>query len=457
MRFFVSSSRTRRKAGSHLAMAIALATGTAMLSGVVAEPAFAQRDKKKKAGKAEYSKEFIGVFQPLQEVVNAEGGDIASVSGQFPNLIALSVSPDEKIAAGGLIYNAGARSGNQQMQLEGMKLMLSSGKVEPEQTARYSFIAYQLANAQGDYAGSRVYLQQAIDGGFTADTVNKPVMQIAMAESFIAENRFAEGLDYLANAIRETKAAGQPVEESWYRRGLSIGYNNEVVPQVYDFAAGWVEAYPSPTNWRDAVNIARNLNEYASPEMLDLLRLSLRVDALQSKQEYIDYVEAADPRRLPKEVKQVIEQGYANGRVSRDDIYIADSLKMADSRIASDRADLPALERDANASGAALRTVVAAGDAFLSYDQYAKAEGFFTKALTMPGVNSNEALTRLGIAQAEQGKFDAARASFAKVTGPRVPIARLWTAYVNQRASAAAPAVAPAAPAAAEPATDSPA
>lgn len=456
MRFLISNSRTRKKAGSHFAMAIALATGTAMLSGVVAEPAQAQREKKdrKKENKPEYSKEFIEMFQPMQEVVNAEGGDIASISPQFGNLIALSVSPDEKIVAGGLIYNAGAKTGDRAAQLEGMKLMLSSGKVESENVGRYNFISYQLANALGQYSDSRTYLQRAIDGGFTADNVSKPIMQIAMAESFITEERFTEGLDYLSRAISEAKAEGLQIDEAWYRRGLSVGYNNEVVPQVYDFAAGWVKDYPSPTNWRDAINIARNLNEFDSSAMLDLLRLSRRVDGLQNKQEFIAYVEAADPRRLPKEVKRVIEFGYSSGRVSRDDIYLSDSLKTADSRIAADQAELPALERDANAAGAGLRTVVAAGDAFLSYDQYAKAETFYTKALGIPGVDTNMVLTRLGLAQAEQGKFDEARANFAKVTGPRVPIAKLWTAYVDQR-DKAAPA-APAEPAAAT-AVDSPA
>ena len=47
MRLFVSSSRARKKPGSSIAMAVALLTGTAMLSGVIAEPAHAQRDRKK--------------------------------------------------------------------------------------------------------------------------------------------------------------------------------------------------------------------------------------------------------------------------------------------------------------------------------------------------------------------------------------------------------------------------
>lgn len=451
MRFFVSDPRTRKKPGSHLALAIALATGTAMLSGVVAEPAQAQREKKDRKKKDEdrpqYSKEFVAAFAPLQEAINSEGADVNALAAQIPGVVAISQSPDEKLATGGLVYNAGARTNNQDLQLQGIELMLESGKAAPDQIGRFNFIAYQFNNAKGNYPAARQYLQRAIDEGFSTESIDATGMQIAMAESFISEGRFAEGLDYLEQAIKRTKAEGGQADEAWYRRGLSIAYNNNVVPQVYSFAGDWVSSYPSSANWRDAINIARNLNEFGGPETLDLLRLSRRVDALQEKHEYIDYIEAADARRLPREVKSVIEAAYANGRVSRDDIYVADSLRTADGRIASDQAELPSLERDARAADAGLRTVMAAGDTFLSYSQYGKAEEFYAKALSMPGADRATTLTRLGIAQAEQGKFAEAKATFAQVEGARQPIAMLWSAYADQKAAAATPAApTPAAP-----------
>ena len=446
MRFFVSSSRARKKPGSSIVLAVALLSGTAMLSGVIAEPAHAQRDRKKdkKAPQAEYSKEFIEAFTPLQTAVNANDGSAAGVVGQFPAIVALANSADEKNATGGLIYNAGAQTGDQTLQLQGMGLMLESGKVAPENVGRFNFIAYQLANGASQFDRSRAYLQSAIDAGFTTDQVSLADLQIAMAESYISEQRYTEGLDYLSSAIAAAKAAGISVDEAWYRRGLSVAYNNEIVPQVYDFASGWIAAYPSETNWRDAINIARNLNTYDGGQMLDLLRLSQRVGAMKEKYEYIDYVEAADARRLPNEVKRVIELGYAAGVVSRDDIYISDSLSTANSRIAADRAELPALESDARAASAGVRTVVAAADAFLNYSEYAKAEEFYTKAVGMAGADQGEVLTRLGIAQLEQGKFDAARGSFSQVGGSRLPIASLWSAYADQKAGAGVQPTAPA-------------
>ncbi|MFL0356557.1 hypothetical protein ACI5KX_08745 [Erythrobacter sp. GH1-10] len=425
-----------RKRGSSMALAIALATGTAVVATAV-YPAEAHAQRKKKKDQEEgggYSKEFVAAYQPLNEGLQAEGANVASFKPQLEALLPLANSADEKYAAGGLIFNSAIKLNDQTLQLKGMEMMLASGKVPLDQVGRYNFIAYQLANAQQDYAKARNYLDKAINLNFSTDTVDAADLQIAMAESYFSEEQFVQGLDYLERAIKSQKGKGQDVDEQWYRRGLTVAYNNQIVPQVYDYAAMWIADFPSPTNWRDAVNLTRNLNEFEQAQTLDLLRLSRRAGALQDKQDYILYVEAADARRLPKEVKDVIEEAYASDTVSRDDIFIADALSTATGRIESDRADLPALETDADADGAPLRTVVAAASAFYSYGDYAKAVKFYEKALGMPGVDTSEALTRLGMAQIGTGDYAAAQETLAKVEGPRAAIARLWSAYAAEKA-----------------------
>ncbi len=433
-----------RKQASKFVLGIALATGTAMIVGhVVPDAAHAQRkkdkkEKEEKAPQAQYSKEFVAAYSPVNDALNAEGADVAALRPQINSLIPLAVSPDERNATGGLVYSAGVKSSDRALQVQGLDMMLASGKVLPENIGRFNFIAYQQANGLNDFAKARGYLQAAIDAGFTTETISQSDLQISMAESYFSDGDNVAGLDYLDKAIQARKAQGLPVDESWYRRGITVSYNNSIVPQVYDMSLAWVADYPSAKNWRDAVNLVRNLNEYEGAEILDLLRLSRKVDALEDKNDYIIYVEVADPRRLPKEVKDVIETGYARGAVSRDDSYVAESLVTANNRIAADRADLPALERDAMAGNAALRTVVAAGGAFLSYDQYEKAATFYKKALTMPGVDTAETLTRLGIAQVGLGEYAAAQETLGKVTGTRMPIAKLWSAYASQKSSGTA-------------------
>ena len=63
----------------------------------------------------------------------------------------------------------------------------------------------------------------------------------------------------------------------------------------------------------------------------------------------------------------------------------------------------------------------------------------------MPGADRDLVLTRLGIAQIGLKNYDAARETLGKVTGARMPVARLWSAFARQQASASAAATTPAA------------
>lgn len=429
-----------RKRTSSLALAVALATGGAVVTTAVmpaeASAQRAKRDRERAQQQQEsdgggYSDAFRAAYVPLDEALKAEGANVNALKPQIQALVPILNTNDEKIAGGGLIFNAGIAAQDRSLQLQGIELMIASGKVPAENLGRYNFIAYQLSNEANQYANSRTYLQGAIDNNFTTNTISAADMRIAMAESFFAEQQYDQGFNYLTEAINDRKAQGLDVAENWYRRGVTVAYENEL-PQVYDLATLWISAYPSPENWRDAVNLTRNLNTFQAGEMLDLFRLSRRVGALTDASDFDYYVEAADPRRLPYEVKQVIDAGVQAGVVSSGNLFITESLETANGRIAADRADLPALERDAMAAGAPLRTVAAAAGTFLSYGEYEKAETLYERALALPGGDTPENQMRLGIARIGLGEFDDARAALRSVTGNRTSIAKLWIAYANE-------------------------
>ena len=228
---------TLRKQASKLVLAIALATGTAMVAGhVTPDAAYAQKKKKKKKdSKPDYSKEFIAAYTPIDEALKVEGADVAALRPQIDAMIAAAQNPDEQIAGGGLVYNAGVKISDRALQLRGMELMLASGKVALDRVGQYNFIAYQISNALSDFPKARGYLQAAIDTNFTTETIGTADLQIAMAESYFSAEEYLAGLDYLERAIDARKAQGMKVEETWYRRGITIAYNNEIIPQVYEF------------------------------------------------------------------------------------------------------------------------------------------------------------------------------------------------------------------------------
>lgn len=404
--------------------------------------AHAQKKKKKdeeaKAAAPVYSKEFVDAYTAIETALKVPGADVKPLTPKMTALVPLAISPDEKLALGGMMYNAGITTQDNAIHLQGAELMLASGKAKPEDVGRYTFVASQLATALKQYDKARTYLQKVIDLNYSAANVTTDDVKLNMAELYFTQDQNAEGLKYLNEIIEARKASGQPVDPKWYRRGVQVAYTNEIVPDIYQYVQGWVITAPTPENWRDAVNLTRNLNDYDGPVLLDLLRLGKKIGTLKDKNDYIFYIEAADTRRLPMEVKSVIEEANATGVIAKGaDPWVDDQLKTANGLIAEDRAALPSLERDANKPAAQLRTVLAAGDTFLSYGEYAKAAGFYEKALTLAGVDRDLALTRLGIAQIGAGNADAARTTLAQVQGQRAPIAMLWSAYASQTAGGA--------------------
>jgi hypothetical protein len=397
-----------------------------------ARPSRVKKDDKpvrQEASKKDYSKAFVAAYGPFSKQINDGAVDVATLKAGLPAVEASASTPDDKFALGQAIYSIGTKAKDLAMERRGVNMMLDSGAVEADKIGVYSFLAGQLAYQAEDWADARKRVGEAVAAGYTE---NDP--QVVIAESYFNEDNYAAGLDVLDKAIAAKVAAGQTVPDNWIKRGLAMAYEGNLAPQSTKFARMYVESYPSSDAWGDAIAIQRTFFEADGQDTLDLMRLAQRTNSLRNERDYVDYINAADARRLPGEVARVIDAGLAAGKLRANDVFVSESRSIANGRIAADRADLPGLERDARAASASALTASAAGDAFLSYEQPAKAEEFYTIALGKPGVDKSRVLTRLGIAQVDQGKFAEAQATFAKVDGSRKEIATLWSIYAKQQA-----------------------
>ncbi len=319
--------------------------------------------------------------------------------------------------------------------------MLESGMADPATLPQLNAAAGQLAYQAKDYANAERYLQAAIDGSYPDAS-----LKVLLGETYISNNQVPKGMAVLKTAIQESKAAGKVAPESWYRRGLASAYRAKAVNEAAEFGAMMIQDHPTSANVGVAATIVRELANYGAQDSLDLMRLMGRSKSYAEARDYIEYIEAADPRRLPGETLDVIAAGLASGKLRANDMVVSESKAQATGRLAADKASLPGYEADARKATATETTISGAADTMLSYGMAAKAEELYKLALAKPGVDANRAQTRLGIAQFDQGKFADAQASFAKVTGPRTALARLWAGYAASKANppAATPAAAPA-------------
>ena len=434
---------------SAIAMALVLAaTGAVGLTALEA-PAHAQKKKKKEdeAPKQELSKAFLDVYQQISALVSGETPDNAAAKAKVPELVATIQSADEKNVGGRMLLSIGYATEDEDLRAQAMKMMLDSGKGDATLNGQLNFGLYQIYRDRGDIANARTALEQAIATNYSFDAnmsdgtsraIGPSEMHRMIAELYFNADRAPEGVAYLSGVIDGLRSSGQPVPETMIRSALSEAYKNDLAADSTKLVALLTEFYPTSTTWGDAIIITLNANDFANPDSLDLLRLSRRLNVYNDKRVLSEYVELLDSRRYPGEVVAAIDAAYTLPNIDKTDTFLNEARKDASGRLAADRRELQTLAKEARAANADLKTLVVAGDTFLSYDQPADAEEFYTRALSKPGVETAVVQTRLGIAQFDQGKYAEAIETLGKVQGPRRPIANLWAILAAQKMAPAA-------------------
>lgn len=405
---------------NHLSSALAVALmagGLAVSSSVVTTVEAAAQAKPK------YSKGFVKVYEPVAAIVNAEGADYASAKAQIPAVVAAVENADDRHAAGSMTLVLGNKLSDSTLQRQGLELMLASGKVPAEQVGHFNFFVGNLAYGAKDYAAARTALEAAIAAGHTADNP-----QGLIAESFFAEDRTAEGLAYLKKTVQAQAATGAAVPEQWLRRGLKMAYEGDLAAETLDWSNMLVKANPTKENWQQALQVVAVSFDLTDQEQLDMLRLMMATGSISTRNEFTSYIETLDPRIMPNESGRVLQAAVTAGVMTKDDQYYGEVDRVVQGRLAAQPKEAADYAREA--AGAAVgRPAESAGDIYFSMGEYAKAEEMYQLAVQKGTADAGQTLTRLGMAQAMQGKGALAQETLGKVTGSRVPVATMWSTF----------------------------
>lgn len=424
-----------------LAAALALGLPLAIAAPM---PAVA-KDAPKETNSPEFGK-VAGPFQKQLGEVDAKKAKLspdelkAAAAPLVTQILAMESSvknPLDRKIYGQWEYMVGHMAGNDEVATKGLQNMLDSGRLEPDLMNQVSAMLGQTAYQNKDYARAIKVLTPMLSQPTVQDVIPEMV-----AEAYASMGQPKDGLAAIKTAIAAREAAKATVPVDWYNRGNRIAYGAKLNAESIEWAQLLVAAYPSAINWLQATQLVRNgTTNFTSQEELDISRLmeqtgALDLEAKYVEREYVAYLQAIDARRYPGEAVRIAEKGIKAGVLKPEDTFVKDVLAQARPRIAADKASLPGLAKEANAAPTG-RVADAAGDTYLSYDDGAKADEMYTLALAKGGVDANKdrILTRLGIAQIEEGKFAEAKATLAKVAGPRAAIAQLWTIFAGQKAA----------------------
>ena len=421
------------KFASTTALALALALGA-----VAVTPASAKKEEKAEAGKANYSTAFRQAAPPVQKALAA--GDIATAKAGLAAAQAAASTDDDKYAVAGMAYQIASKSNDAAGAAAAVDQMLASGKAPPEVQTQLLTAKAQNSFNSGKFADA--------DAAFTQLNQQKPgdpEILISLAAVKSREGQNAAALPLVDQAIQAKKAAGGQVDEDWYRRALSISYDAKMPAQTAKYGQQLADAYPRADIWRVALQTYRDTNRLDPQTDLDTLRLMRVANALAGERDYYEYANMALNRGYPGEAKAVIDQGASSNMVENKSVAsskaLAEIKAVAAPKIASDKAELPALDKKARAAADGKQALLI-GDAYLGYGQFAQAADLYKVALQKGGVDANVVNLHLGEALAQSGQKPDAVAAFGKVTGANQPLAQYWTIWANKGSAPAAPATA---------------
>jgi len=432
---------------STAALPLALVAAAGLMTPGVALAA-KKEEKKEEAGKLQASAKFAKIAKPVQDLIVAK--DYAGASAKMAEAEAAAETPDDKYFIGNFYLSIGSGTQSTELQGKGIDMMLASGKVAPDQVAKFEMEAGKLAQINKNLPAAREHYNKSIAAG---NNTGDPY--VMLAESYFGDayenidgNAFnatgkqlaMQGLPYLKKAIEAEVAGGRQAPTAWYVRGMKMSVL-AADPGQFEWTKLAVQNAPSAENWRIALRALQDANpNLASQESLDLFRLMRATQTLQGDYSYSEYAEQAWRAGYPGEVVSLIDSGTQAGAIKKE--RYADLYKLAQPAAEKDKPTLAASEASA-AKAPTGRPAANTGTAYLTYGNSAKAVELYKLALTKGGVDTNEINTRIGIALAQSGDKAGAKAAFASVTGTgiRKSMADLWTVWLDQPAGGTAAAL----------------
>jgi hypothetical protein len=415
---------------SRLALGAALALAGA--SVVATAPSFAKAPPAAAAAtpaprKYNLTKEERAAMGPVQKAIIAK--DWAAAQAALPAAQAAATSADGRYVIGQFKLQIGIGTNNEAMQAEAVDALIASGGAEAsELPALYrNQGALALRASPPNVAKAEAAFAKVVELN-PADT--DAIVNLAKIKSDARKPQEAVAL--IDRAIAAKKAAGQPVDETWYKYALKLAYDNKLNAQAIRISRDLVAAYPTKENWRDALLIYRDDGNLDPAGRLDLLRLMRASKSLAGERDWYDYADAVNNAGFPGEAKAVLDEGVSLRMIDPKKQAFADLMRVATSRLAADRASLSADAARALASGTGT-AVLKMGDAYYGYGDYAKAAEFYRAAMAKGGVDAGTAQLRLGMALGQAGDRAGAETALRAVTGAKADLAAYWLAWLAQR------------------------
>jgi len=252
-----------------------------------------------------------------------------------------------------------------------------------------------------------------------------------LGQTYYTQKDYKQAREQMMAATAAAEKSGQAPKEGWLQfwRASSIELGDDAgITTVYEKL---VRYYPKADTW-DRLLGRVSANERSDRVMFQWFRLMADVGALKRSDQYMEYTQLALDAAMPGEALKAVETGYEQkilGVEAKDKERHQRLLNKAKESVQADKAQLPQVEKEAQAAAATGGMVAGLGLAYFSYDQYDKAVESLENGIKKGGLkNPEEYKIALGISQMKRGNKDQARDTFKSVAvdSPLAKVASMW-------------------------------
>lgn len=243
-------------------------------------------------------------------------------------------------------------------------------------------------------------------------------MQLTVGAAYFYMNDYKNAEETMKSAVAQAEKAGRPPKESALQVIYQGAYKTDDENAMGDALRKLVRYYPSTQYWDGLLDIYKykEKNEHVT---LGYYRLMDDVGVLKKPDDYMEMAQLAIDQGVPGEAQRVVEAGMQKGILKSDDKTTQGRydrlLNSAKSAAATDKAGLPQLAKEAQASPKG-QSLVGLGQAYLSYGQTDEAIQALKAGIEKGNVtDADEAQVSLGIAYLKKGQKDQARQAFKAV------------------------------------------
>lgn len=411
---------------SKLALAATLTLGAPAL--LTATPALAQKKEKAPAApKYELSAAFRKPAGEAEKLLAAK--DWAGAKPLVDQAAGIAANDDERYIVETMRLQIASNTQDNAATAAALAALVAHPRTAAADLPRYNFFLGDIARRNKDYPSAIRHLTKARELGYENKDLNLLIAQVKVDSGDISG-----GVADIRAAVAAERAAGRKAPDAWFEYSIHRLYRANDRAAAVDWLVEWVRTNSTAENWRKALIVYRNdngtkpTNAMERSRRLDIYRLMRATGALADQQDYFDYANSAAQIGLPWETLTVIKSGRAAGKVPASDAAFSPIETKAAAGVKAE-GSLAAVEKTAT-SGKAL---AGTGDAYLASGDYANAARLYRAALAKGGdAPAAEVNLHLGMALAQSGDKEGAKAAFAQAQGGQIgEISKFWQAYLE--------------------------